>query len=153
MLNLHQRSKTFPKYYSSIIQLTNSICPIFETIDKCFVFIGTTQSTTEIEDGIVVIQADNLPLAGMYRPAFQKLFAHAFPPWFLISDFILGRKCECFKCVNETKNPNPFPIGNKFGFFMYGGDNRTRFNQGSARSSPRRRRSSAPHLDGFSSCA
>ena len=22
---------------------------------------------------------------------------------------------------DENKNPNPFPIGNKFGFFMYGG--------------------------------
>ena len=26
----------------------------------------------------------------------------------------------------KTKNPNAFPIGNKFGFFMYGGPEETR---------------------------
>ena len=35
--------------------------------------------------------------------------------------------------------------------FLFGGDYGTRLNHGSARSSPRRRRSSAPHLDGFES--
>ena len=35
---------------------------------------------------------------------------------------------------------------------MYGGRYRTRFSQGAARSNPRQRRSSAPHLDGFESC-
>ena len=39
--------------------------------------------------------------------------------------FSLKNKFFIFFCtviaVMKIRNPNPFPIGNKFGFFMYGG--------------------------------
>ena len=39
---------------------------------------------------------------------------------------ILRALLSICKSTDKTKNPNAFPIGNKFGFFMYGGRYRTR---------------------------
>lgn len=37
-------------------------------------------------------------------------------------------RAECLVCniFDVNKSPNPFPMGNKFGFLKYGGDYRTR---------------------------
>ena len=37
-----------------------------------------------------------------------------------------GRDHQYVMSLTKTKNPNAFPIGNKFGFFIYGGRYRTR---------------------------
>lgn len=42
-----------------------------------------------------------------------------------------GPDCECrWELNSATKNPNPLPMGNKFGFFLYGGRYRTRLQYG-----------------------
>ena len=37
-----------------------------------------------------------------------------------------GARAQYVMSLMKIRNPNPFPIGNKFGFFMYGGRYRTR---------------------------
>ena len=48
-----------------------------------------------------------------------------------------GAQAQYVIFLIETRNPNPFPIGNKFGFFLYGGQYRTRLYYGAPVVEPR----------------
>ena len=41
-----------------LFKFAHQICTVLETIDKSFMFIGATEATTEVEDGIVIFKRE-----------------------------------------------------------------------------------------------
>ena len=44
---------------SAVIKFMNQMCAVLQTVQECFAFVGTAQTATEVEYGVVIVQGQN----------------------------------------------------------------------------------------------